>query len=115
MNEQRYDLFLDHSRTDTQIVQLLASEICDAGIQVWFDQWELVPGQDWSHSLEEAIEQSRAIGICIGRRRSGWLDDEALTTLLSLQHNPHHVVIPILLPDADSINVPSILAGEAFV
>src|SRR5438876_9068518 len=116
MNEQKYDLFLNYSRTDTEVVQLLASELTDAGVHVWFDQWELVPGQDWSHSLEQAIEQSKAIGICIGRRRSGRLDDQALTKMLSLrQDNSPHIIIPILLPEADTTNIPSTLAGKTFV
>ena len=55
MTKQRHDLFLDYSRTDIQAVQVLASELSDVGIDVWFDQWELIPGQDWSRSLEEAI------------------------------------------------------------
>ncbi len=116
MKEYRNDLFLDYSRTDAELVQLLASELSDAGIRVWFGQWELVPGQDETGLLEEAIEQSRAIGVCVGRRRSGKLDDQILRALLSArQANLSPVAIPILLPGADANNIPSPLVGEAFV
>src|SRR5215831_16942330 len=99
MDEQKYDLFLNYSRTDTEMVQLLASELSDAGIRVWFDLWELVPGQNWSQSVEQAMLQSRSFGICIGRRRSGKLDEQELNPILILrQRNPSCITIPILLP-----------------
>ena len=44
MNEQKYDLFLVYSQSDSTRVQQLASELSDAGIQITFftgnhDMW----------------------------------------------------------------------------
>src|SRR5947208_12685225 len=99
MNEQKYDLFLHYSPADIGLVRLLASELSDVGVHVWFDQWELVPGQDWSTSLRQAMELSNIIGICIGSKGFGrWHEDEVKLALSVQQGNPSCVIVPILLP-----------------
>src|SRR6266487_2597802 len=116
MNEQKYDLFLNYSRSDIETVQMLASELSDCGIHVWLDQWELVPGQDWSKAREQAMQQSRATGICIGPKKSGRLDEQAQEArVLVQQHNQPGVVIAILLPDSNPANIPETLKNEVYI
>ncbi len=56
MVQQMYDLFLSYTRKDLAVVQMLASELVDAGILVWFDQWALVPGRG-DQSLEQEVQR----------------------------------------------------------
>jgi tetratricopeptide (TPR) repeat protein len=116
MSEIKYDLFFNYSRADLEAVQLLASELSDAGVHVWLDHWELVPGQDWSQFQMQAMQQSRAIGICIGPKKTGRLDEQGLSPILSLrQRTPPCIIIPILLPDSSLTNIPLELAGEVCI
>src|SRR5260370_16222361 len=116
MDEMKYDLLVNYSRADLEVVQVLALELSDAGVHVWLDHWELVPGQDWSQFQEQAMQQSRAVGICIGPRKTGRLEESGLSPVLSLrQRTLPCVIIPILLPNSSPTNIPSELAGEVYV
>src|SRR5438445_13732186 len=113
MHEIKYDLFLNYKVTDQDAVQQLASELSDAGIRVWLDLWELVTVQDWSQLREQAMHQSKAVGICIGPRQTGKLDAQALDPVLSLrQRTPPCIILLILLPGANPTNVPPTLIEE---
>ncbi|HXU37250.1 MAG TPA: tetratricopeptide repeat protein [Blastocatellia bacterium] len=111
----QYDLFLIYEHSDAQFVEGLASTLTDRGLHVWFDKWELVPGQAWASQLEEAISQSKTIGVCIGpgkviRRIKG----EIKTALSVKQEARSHFIIPILLPGSSPSEIPPYLAGINF-
>src|SRR5437868_13237329 len=103
MNKLKYDLFLSYSRLDAQVAQLLAACLSDNGVRVWFNQWELVPGQDWGDLPRQAMEQSGAIGICIGSNSINWWNEQELDIALTIHHLS---LIPILLPRASSTDIP---------
>ena len=48
-----------------------------AGQHVWFDQWELVPGENWKDAIAAAIRRSSAVVVCIGPSvASAWQEEE---------------------------------------
>ena len=51
-------VFLSYSRDDAELAKRLASQLSDAGIDVFFDANELMPGDNWSKRLGEALEKS---------------------------------------------------------
>lgn len=40
----QYDVFLSHSSKDKTIVRDLAARLRKDGLKLWFDEWELKPG-----------------------------------------------------------------------
>src|SRR5438045_286100 len=107
MSERRYDFLLSYNQTDIEAVRLLASELSDVGVHVWFDQWELVPGQDWSASLRQAMELSNTIGICIGSKGSSkWHEDELRLALGIRQQKPSCLIVTILMPGTRATDIP---------
>ena len=40
-----FDVFISHTSRDKPAVRRLAKALKERGIRVWFDEWELVPGQ----------------------------------------------------------------------
>ncbi|HEV7890269.1 MAG TPA: tetratricopeptide repeat protein [Pyrinomonadaceae bacterium] len=116
MTKQKYDLFISYNRADTDIVEVLASELKDAGMRIWFDKAEIVPGEVWHAQVEEAIAKSSAIGICIGPKGSDKLVEKIVElALLKRQLDPSYQVIPILLPGSGTADITSILRGLTFV
>lgn len=115
MDKRKYDLFLSYSHLDAEIVQSLASELSDAGIEVWFDQWELVPGEPWEQSMKQAIAESSAVGICIGRADTTRWVEETLKLVSPERQGEARNVIPILLADVDPSEVPAILRERVFI
>jgi tetratricopeptide (TPR) repeat protein len=107
MLNPKYDLFLSYSPLDAEIVQTLASELNNAGLNVWFDRWKLVPGQNWESSIEKAMEESAAIGFCIGPKGTERWSERYLSLALFIQkQNPAFKIIPVLLPGANPSDVP---------
>jgi tetratricopeptide (TPR) repeat protein len=115
MNKIKYDLFLSYNAIDAHFVQLLASTLSDFGLRVWFDKWELVPGQAWALQLEQVITESAAIGICIGKRGVEKKSRQELDLASWVQaRNQSYLIIPILLPNASPADIPLSLRAIEF-
>jgi beta-lactamase class D len=40
----KYDVFLSYSSKDRKVVRQLAKRLKKDGVRVWFDEWEIKPG-----------------------------------------------------------------------
>lgn len=56
-----YDVFLSHSSKDKPVVCGLAQRLKKNGLQVWFDEWEIKPGDMIGLKIENGLEQSRTL------------------------------------------------------
>jgi hypothetical protein len=57
--EFEYDVFLSHSAKDKGVVQPLAERLRKDGLKVWFDEWEIKPGDSTPAKVEEGLEHSQ--------------------------------------------------------
>ena len=56
----RYDVFVSHASEDKEtFVRPLARGLRDGGLAVWFDEFELRPGQSLRRSLDQGLARSR--------------------------------------------------------
>ena len=53
-------VFLSHSSRDKPAVEALARHLRAQGIDAWFDQWEIAPGDDIIARMNEGLEQADA-------------------------------------------------------
>ncbi len=60
-----YDVFLSHSVKDKPIVRELAERLRKDGLKVWLDEWVLKPGDHVQAKIEEGLEQSRVLVLCM--------------------------------------------------
>ncbi len=56
-NDFKYDVFLSHSSKDKPVVRELANRLKKDKLRVWFDEWELKPGD--SLSPEDRVSAGR--------------------------------------------------------
>ncbi|MDS4070064.1 MAG: toll/interleukin-1 receptor domain-containing protein [Candidatus Competibacter sp.] len=77
----RYDLFLSHSSKDKAVVRPLAERLRKDGLKVWFDEWEVKPGDSIPAKIEEGLEHSRVLVLCMSAHAFGsdWAQLEAGT------------------------------------
>ena len=54
-----YDVFLSYASEDSEWCENLAVRLRDEGVRVWFDKWQLQPGDHLLVRLNEGIEKSR--------------------------------------------------------
>lgn len=69
MNEQfKYDVFISHSEKDKPAVRELAERLRKDGLRVWFDEWELKPGDAILRKIQAGLEQSRTLSLVMSQQ-----------------------------------------------
>ncbi|MCP5522920.1 MAG: toll/interleukin-1 receptor domain-containing protein [Verrucomicrobiales bacterium] len=61
----QYDVFLSHSAKDKAVVWPLAERSRADGLEVWFEEWEIKPGDSIPARIEEGLEHSRVLVLCM--------------------------------------------------
>jgi hypothetical protein len=74
----KYDVFISHRSDDKPWVRTLATNLQKAGLSVFLDEWELVPGDSFVAGLEQGLEDSAGgVLVCTpGALESGWVRAE---------------------------------------
>lgn len=112
----RYDLFLSYDRHDASVVEELAVRLKSAGVAVWLDTWDLVPGADWHAAIEQAMDKSSGFAPCIGSEGSTvWRKGEIEVALSVKEKRPAFRIVPILLPGTTYDNLPPSIQNFAAV
>jgi len=94
-----FDVFLSHNSDEKRFAKELGIRLCECGLRVWLDAWELRPGLSWQDGLLEGLSASRSCAVLIGKSGyGGWHKKEMEVALL--QQRPEYPVIPVLLPGA---------------
>ncbi len=59
-----HDVFMSHASADKVMVRDLANRLRDSGLSVWFDEWEVRPGDSILSKIEAGLEGSRVLLLC---------------------------------------------------
>jgi hypothetical protein len=97
-----YDVFLSHSSKDKAIVRDVAERLRADGLRVWFDEWEIKPGDSIPAKVEEGLERSRVLVLCMSANAFGsdWATLEGQTFRYRDPLNKERRFIPLRLDDA---------------
>jgi WD40 repeat protein len=98
-----YDVFLSHNAKDKPRVRRLAERLKAAGLRVWFDEWNVRSGDIIALKVDEGLEQSRVLLLCVSPNAlaSGWVALERSTAIHRDPSNEGRRFIPLLLADCD--------------
>src|ERR1035437_2088730 len=101
-DEFQYDVFLSHSAKDKAVVRPLAARLRKDGLKVWFDEWVLKPGDSIPAKIEEGLEHSRVLVLCMSANAFGsdWAQLETGTFRFRDPLNKERRFIPLRLDDA---------------
>ena len=96
-----YDLFLSHSSLDKPIVRQIAERLRDAGVRVWFDEWQIEPGDSIPAAVDDGLNRSRILLLCLSRAglASDWARLESFTFRFRDPLNKKRSLIPLKLDD----------------
>src|SRR5215210_8662485 len=64
-DEFKHDVFLSHSAKDKAVVRDVAERLRKDGVKVWFDEWVLKSGDSIPAKIEEGLEHSRVLVLCM--------------------------------------------------
>jgi len=101
-NQFSFDVFLSHSSKDKAVVRPLAERLQADGLRVWFDEWEIRPGDSIPAKIQEGLEHSRVLVLCMSANAFGsdWAQLEAGTFRFRDPLNHERRFIPFRLAAA---------------
>jgi len=97
-----FDVFLSHSWKDKAVVRPLADRLRADGLRVWLDEWEIKPGDNIPAKIEEGLEHSRVLVLCMSANAIGsdWARLESDTFRFRDPLNKDRRFIPLPLDSA---------------
>ena len=97
-------VFLSHSSSDKPAVEVLARGLAARGIDPWFDQWEMGPGDDLVASLNQGLAAADAGIIVLSEHTSGshWVRAE-LSTLIYNRIQEGQPLLPVKVADGSPV------------
>jgi hypothetical protein len=108
-----FDVFISYAHADTDWVRVLAENLRQQGLQVFFDEWEIGPGDVLVHRLDKGILNSRN-GVLVVSPDSlsrPWVAQE-YAAMITHAVAAKQRLIPVLLKDAE---LPPLLASRVYV
>jgi len=100
-DEFKWDVFLSHSSKDKGTVREIANRLKSDGVRVWFDEWEIRPGDSIPAKIEDGLEHSRVLVLCMSKAAFGsdWAQLESHTFRFKDPLNHNRRFIPLRLDD----------------
>lgn len=102
--EFNYDIFLCHTGADKEWVQKLAESVEsedyeDRKLRVFYDDWDVIPGENLVLKLEYALQKSRFVGVILSSKMlaSDWPTMEWTIAVSNDPSGRKGIVIPIWL------------------
>ena len=101
-DEFAYDVFLTYSAKDKAVVRAVAEQLKKDKVKVWFDEWVLKPGDSIPAKIEEGLERSRVLVLCMSANAFGsdWTQLESGTFRFRDPLNKERRLVPLRLDDA---------------
>jgi hypothetical protein len=100
---EKYDVFLSYTAKDREWVRRLANALLEQGLNVWYDEIEIKPGDVWRDQTEKGLRASTYVVMVITSEaaHSNWQAAE-LGAALALKKP----LIPIVAEDVPSKDIP---------
>ena len=84
----------------------LYRQLLSEGVQPWFDEINLLPGQDWKREIRKAVHSSDVIIVCLSRdsiTKAGYIQEEIRYALDAADEQPEDTIfiIPLKLEECE--------------
>ena len=96
-------VFISYQSQDRSAAQALAHALnmCDEGVEAFFDRYDLRAGAFWIPAIEQAIDDADAMVLLLGSRSPGtWQRLEYLQAIDRKARRPEFAIVPVLLSEA---------------
>lgn len=102
-------VFISYARENIEEAKRISADLVSAGVNVWFDQESLLPGQKWKIAIKQAIRNSRyflAVLSTYSVTKRGYVQKELSEALELLDEFPESeiFIIPVRLDKSEPTN-----------
>ena len=110
-------VYISYASNDKVKVTRLVRELQDHGIRVWFDEDQVLPGDDLLEKMADGINLCRRYIICLSpsfdkRPPQSWVKHEFRLAMLRERNEASNIVIPVRIKAGGGI--PSEIGLRAF-
>lgn len=90
-------VFISYTSSDKQLAREIAEALQQRSIEVWYDEWELRPGDNLIELINQGISSADALVVLVSDEfgKSKWAQHELSTWLLSETGHNRKVVLPV--------------------
>ena len=108
------DIFLCHSSKDKSFVRRLANDLHMLSVVIWFDEWELQPGDSLHDCIGKALEDSSYVGVILSPNSidSKWCKRELNQALSREIRSGEKIVVPLRL---NNVDMPAFLEDKVYL
>ena len=113
-NGQTPRIFLSHNARDKSVVRRLAAAIAVTGARVWFDEWEIRPGDSIPGAIDQGLTQFNVFALAWSdaAAKSQWVRTEMDAAVTRLLNDSTLRIVPVIL---DRTSLPTLLASLRYV
>jgi hypothetical protein len=99
----RPKVFLSHSSQDKEFTDRLVVDLEKAGVDVWYDRWEIRAGDSIVSKINAGLKDSDYVLVVISPNSVGspWVTLEINAALIESLGNRSSYLLPVLLADTD--------------
>lgn len=114
---KKYDLFISHNSSDKKFALKLASDLKNSKIKVWFDTWEMKPGDRLRDKINRGIKGSKYCLVVLSENsiKAPWVKIELDSAMIEEIESQRVVVVPILYGKIKEKEIPADLKGKFFL
>ncbi|GAA3342957.1 hypothetical protein GCM10020358_39890 [Amorphoplanes nipponensis] len=93
-----YDLFISYNHADRRLVEGFAEQLRREGVRLWYDRWEMSPGDVLRDRISDGIVRAKHFMVLISRSslRSRWVRYELNSGMIEEIESGTAKVIPVL-------------------
>ena len=101
--------FISHNKADKEQARTLAGLLIEQGESVWFDEWDLRPGDSLTGGIEEGLDSSDVFILIWSEaaRQSKWVGTELRATIRRRVDDASLRIVPLML---DATPLPRLVA-----
>jgi TIR domain len=105
-------VFLSYSHEDHVWAKEFAEALKEQGLAIWFDEWELKPGDKTADAMEKALRESQALIFLLGPKS---LDKPSLFFEIGAALALKKRIIPVLSEGVERSKMPGVLLHRPHV
>jgi hypothetical protein len=99
-------IFLCHASEDKEKVRELYLRLSENDYDLWIDEENILPGQNWRFEISKAVKESHVVIVCLSNKsviKSGFVQKEIRYALDQADEQPENFifVIPLKLEECD--------------
>ena len=103
------NVFISHNSSDKDTARLLAVALVEQGVNVWFDEWAIRPGDSITGGIETGLSEADVFVLVwsANAKKSNWVGTEVRAYLRRRVDDQTLRIVPVMI---DSTPLPALVA-----